>query len=378
MKSLLLTLGVSVALTVSPVCFADTASSNDNLDFKKPYQLYLAAVKERQFGQALLYAQEALSAGEQMLDATSDDLLSLRFNYANALVANRKFEEAYDVLTALEDAYIKRDGEVSVNTLNVRLERFYVVASLPVYDRKMISKKNAIGKELVNLVEALSEQNPIAEANYWAALMSILQRSNTGFQSMRRMISLAEKAEEIMLKALGPTDSRVIEAQFYLAKLYKSDRKLNHSAEKFEAIVTVVEDSVDFTHPWVLSAHAQLVDIYETQGQRDAATEHCVAIAKMTPWDDSILEPTPLFRVNPVYPSNYARTRKEGFVIVEFDIDEYGFVTKPRVLESQGGARFESATLKALEKWRYTPKFEDGEVKIAENRRVQMDFTIGS
>jgi len=96
----------------------------------------------------------------------------------------------------------------------------------------------------------------------------------------------------------------------------------------------------------------------------------------MTPWQEDI-KPQPLFRLPPKYPTKMARNRKEGWVLLSFDISAYGFVENIAVLESSHRG-FEEVSKEALERWRYAPKFEDGQAVKAEDMRVQLDYTFGN
>lgn len=62
---------------------------------------------------------------------------------------------------------------------------------------------------------------------------------------------------------------------------------------------------------------------------------------------------------------------------MEFDITQSGFVENIKVLKSEGGSAFEREAVKAMEKWRYAPKFENGQAVVA-SAKVQLDFKIGS
>lgn len=64
-------------------------------------------------------------------------------------------------------------------------------------------------------------------------------------------------------------------------------------------------------------------------------------------------------RVAPVYPSEARASGLTGEVWVEFVVDESGRVTRPRVMRSTD-ERFEAATLRAVEKWRFEPGTQKG------------------
>jgi protein TonB len=71
----------------------------------------------------------------------------------------------------------------------------------------------------------------------------------------------------------------------------------------------------------------------------------------------------PIVRVNPQYPLRASERGIEGWVAVEFTISKLGTVKNPRVIGSHPSSIFDRAALKAIRKWKYNPKIEDG-VKV--------------
>lgn len=70
-------------------------------------------------------------------------------------------------------------------------------------------------------------------------------------------------------------------------------------------------------------------------------------------------EPIPVIRINPEYPVTAMERNLEGWVKVQFTITASGSVKDARVVESSSRI-FESAVLKAIERWRYNPMVVDG------------------
>ncbi len=67
----------------------------------------------------------------------------------------------------------------------------------------------------------------------------------------------------------------------------------------------------------------------------------------------------PIVKVSPVYP-NRAQTRGlEGYVLLEFTVDETGAVRDPRVLESSS-AIFDRSALNAVLRFKYKPRVVNG------------------
>jgi periplasmic protein TonB len=68
----------------------------------------------------------------------------------------------------------------------------------------------------------------------------------------------------------------------------------------------------------------------------------------------------PLVRINPDYPQRALSRGIEGWVQVQFTISETGSVLDPVVVDSSPKGMFDDAALKAIARWRYNPKVENG------------------
>lgn len=87
-------------------------------------------------------------------------------------------------------------------------------------------------------------------------------------------------------------------------------------------------------------------------------------------------EAVALRQVTPVYPNRALERGIEGFVLLEFDIDEVGRVIDPRVLDAEPEGVFERAALRAIERWRFQAKVEKGEPVIQRNEKRLLSFTL--
>tara|TARA_Y100000590_G_scaffold431448_1_gene546251 strand:- start:11208 stop:11594 length:387 start_codon:yes stop_codon:yes gene_type:complete len=85
--------------------------------------------------------------------------------------------------------------------------------------------------------------------------------------------------------------------------------------------------------------------------------------------DKTVYTVTRVFNSQPTYPRNAIRMGREGFVVVEFDVDSDGSVLDPYVLESEPTGVFERAAIKAVRKWLFSPPTYNGvSVKINDVR----------
>ncbi len=85
----------------------------------------------------------------------------------------------------------------------------------------------------------------------------------------------------------------------------------------------------------------------------------------------------PIVRVNPQYPLRASERGIEGWVEVEFTISKLGTVKDPKVFDSHPSSIFDRAALKAIRKWKYNPKIEDGEPVERSGVKVRLKFELG-
>jgi protein TonB len=84
----------------------------------------------------------------------------------------------------------------------------------------------------------------------------------------------------------------------------------------------------------------------------------------------------PIVRVNPQYPLRASERGIEGWVEVTFTISKLGTVKDPSVLNSHPSSIFDRAALKAIKKWKYNPKIEDGEPVERSGIKVRLKFEL--
>ncbi len=84
----------------------------------------------------------------------------------------------------------------------------------------------------------------------------------------------------------------------------------------------------------------------------------------------------PLVRVDPEYPPQAKQRRIEGYVDIEFTIGPAGTVQDPKVIASRPTSVFERSALRAVRRWRYNPKIEDGVAVERTGVRVRLRFEL--
>ncbi|MBL4814856.1 MAG: energy transducer TonB [Shewanella sp.] len=374
--------GLSLLLAVPSYMLSATESSvelsktslatvaNSTANFSASYSAYQQAVTDNNDADIFKYSAESYELGRKKFGDKSLDTANLALNYAAALeqqdkslgenATNEPREQAHQLYLIALAIYEVEYGDDAVDVLDPLLGA-----------AKTNSKLKLARSQLRQAVEiAEDSERPLLLASVQMSAFNKLK--NTEYYD-RRVRDYALNAFEIYQQELAPNALKRVEATYIAGMIWLAENKESKAIPLFEEVITQFS-KLDYSHPYELASHARLVELYEEEGESEQSTKHCLAIGSMRPWQES-QEQTPLYRVPPKYPISAARRGKEGWVQIAFTVDEYGFVTEPKVLDSRGGVGFEKSSLKTLKKWRYAPKFVDGKAVAAESR-VQLDFTL--
>lgn len=84
----------------------------------------------------------------------------------------------------------------------------------------------------------------------------------------------------------------------------------------------------------------------------------------------------PIVRVQPSYPRSAITRGLEGYTLVEFDVWTDGSVRNPRIIESFPRAVFDASSLKAIARFRYKPRVENGEALVTTGVKYRFTFEL--
>ena len=84
----------------------------------------------------------------------------------------------------------------------------------------------------------------------------------------------------------------------------------------------------------------------------------------------------PLVRIEPRYPSRALSRGVEGWVLLEFTITPTGTVRDIAVVDAEPPMLFNSAAQRAVRRWKYKPRIEDGIAVERPGVQVVLTFEI--
>jgi TonB family protein len=357
--------------------------------FKDVYQDYLVAEKEKDNPKTLELALKTIELGKVKYGENSKNFANLQYNLANAYAKNKQYSEAFEHMSKVSSLYKSIYGENSQQYFVSLLDQLSYVPSV-VNGRSFkfgndaeviseLSQLNKVKKQLVNqaivIGELLIKETPENGPFIYQMLSKSFTERHIYSQVKEESKHYAQLSYQGLQEVLGNKDNATIEAKLLLASLEFGAKEYDDSAKLYEEIVSLYTQTSETSHPFELAARSSLVVIYEKLGESEKATQHCVAIGSLNPWQLNT-EPLPLYRIEPSYPLKQARERTEGWAEFLFTINEQGFVVDIEALNVSGGKEFAEVGKKALKKWRYAPRIENGVAVTTPNLKLHLAFKM--
>jgi periplasmic protein TonB len=84
----------------------------------------------------------------------------------------------------------------------------------------------------------------------------------------------------------------------------------------------------------------------------------------------------PLVRIEPEYPPRASARGVEGYAVVQFTITPVGTVKDPIVVDADPKGIFDAAAVKAVGRWKYNPKVENGVAVERRGVQVRLSFKL--
>jgi len=330
--------------------------------FKLEYGRYQELSKARKWSESLSHAENSLKIGLQIYGDSNKNVAALSYNYGLNLINVRRYTEAEKTLIRTLEYYKNLQGEESTEYSMVLLDLGKITNS-PSSDDYF---KNAL---------AITEKifgNPSKEFGKISTDIGVSLLNRNKKKSAKEYLYKGFSALE---KSTGSTSPYTGYAAYHLGKWALSSRKSKEAILYLKKALLSFKDPNRPSSKIELSTHGLLVKAYEWTGKRDKATKHGLAIGRMSPRNDT-QEYQPLVKVAPTYPKKELQKRKEGSVIVEFDIDKDGFVINPKAIEVNGSKAFIRPAIKAVSKFRYAPAFDNGVPVRASAVRNKITFAL--
>ncbi|WP_321394361.1 TonB family protein [Emcibacter sp.] len=222
-------------------------------------------------------------------------------------------------------------------------------------------------------VEDIYKTHHVENRLLMAAILKVQAALNTAEGSFEDAEEKYQQIYEISIEVFGEDDSKTYVPYLDIGKLYLARKKYSEALFYFTRAHEVFTKNLPERDTRLQNSHAFLVQTYELLGQREKATEHCIAIAKANP-SEKVDTFKPIFWSEPDYPQELVHEGEEGSVVFSFTIDEAGMVRDIEMVE--GSKAFEKAAREAVERFRYAPAIQDGKPVATHDVKHKITFEL--
>ncbi len=349
--------------------------------FNAAWEEYTKAVESGRTDREVETSRTVAEIGERLFPETDERLALVLQRYGIALRKGRRYDEAIEVLERSLALMQAIHGEESIQVVPVIADLGDAHSGFQKGSQQLRYYKKAL---------RIVEQQSGKESLEYADLAMRAATSTFNLSQSRSGKKYLVAAYEIYAKELGSDDLRTGMAAFHLGKMEFSARHNRKAGDYMVDALAAFSGEDEVPRKYRLVTRAMLVEIYESSGKSDLATEQCVAIGRESPVSPD-QEYEPLFRAAPNYPRAMLSQGIEGHVDIEFTVDESGFVVDPKVVDVAMDRRlsgvpdlgqkkedrsFDAAALAAVKRFRYAPRFEGGEAVRVDQVKTRITFAI--
>ncbi|MEQ3695556.1 MAG: energy transducer TonB [Pseudomonadales bacterium] len=377
MKSLLAATLATVILT-SPVK-AETIAAQIN----QAHQQYEAAVASGDNSAALESARLAYQlAVDNSVEISNPDLLiTSADNLALLLGSDRRLSVAREALTIIShevDVIEAHYGDESDKLIQPLLDRSTLDNRIRDLDRRSRSRRDI--NQALDIIDEHYPDESITRAGLLTAVAEVLYYSLRD----RRSKSVINDAVEIYEAHLPPEDPSRGYAEFLAGKIHYTSGSYQRATEHLEvAKQSYVREDAGRTQMGMATL-ALLVQSFSQLGEEDLATEYCLAIGRLSPFEGTD-NYQPIFKAPAEYPRAASRSHIQGWVTVKYTVDEQGITRNHEVVASAFtkngrntayGGGLEDAAVDSAKLFRYAPRFINGEAVATPGVHTRVRFQM--
>lgn len=328
-------------------------------------------MNEGQYAQAIPYAERAYNASMKKFGRLHKTTNTLAMNFGTITLFAGNFEDARPLLRRALKNSETIYGENAANNVDPLIRLAQALGTTHdkeaqwKVERNMKDASELYGRA-VEIAQPVIGSEAVAGIEIEAAM--VFARSPFGYEYG---LEIAKQADE-HLKNSQNVEARA-RAKLWVGIL-SSRMEDPETAEKVLSEALNLPGSEQISVQTKRAIHVALVRYYESQEDSEKATPHVKALSTLSPTvGRSLSQISPIYWTYPDWKSLKRLPSKQVGVVVEFAIDEDGFIKDAKVVES-AGEDADTVVLASINNWRYVLPSNDGKIEPIE--MVRYEFKI--
>ena len=360
-----------LAMTVSCSCLA-SVDDEDIAKFNKDYAEIQELISSGQLREAGDGALAAVPLAEVVFNTDPENLANYYYLVAQ-LQATQPWSgmarEAVPIAERAVEMMSNLHGDVSGEALRARsyMLRILTYAMRGAENRESIASKLRV--QTAKALKLVKDVETAAAADLYLALSG-------SAQTISKAKKYSDSASEIFASIHGAKSKEAIQAKVASARFLKREKQIRE--------LTSILEFIDREKNLLLlkaGVHQKLAVLHVLGGEEEASMRHNIAASEafeLLGQAKAIVasEYLPIVKANPKYPRRAQLRGIEGYVVLEYVVDETGRVVNPRVLEAKPRRTFDKAAIEATHLYRYLPAVKEGQPIAVSGVRTRITFEM--
>lgn len=349
--------------------------TSNTIIYRAALEVFQQAVKEERWNDAVVAGTRAYEAAIQLESVSASDRGDIAFSLARIQNKRKDWRESVRWFEIAIVDFENAHGPKSTELYRPILELTTVLLGQSEWKK---------GRHYFNKLQKVTTANYKRPSNEYALmfltkgdllLLELYYRDSVTPQDTQEKKTLsAYRSAQRDFAALGDKVG-VGDAYFRIGKLHTAFGRTAKSRRYYrDALASYKEAGLAPGDERVIRSETFLAVAYAKSGRDDEATEILRRVA-LNQAQVERKELTPVYRVNPEYPSHELQRGVEGWVHVRFTVTVTGSVADVIVVDADPPKVFNAAAIEAVSKWRYIPLVKDG-VLIAGESEVVLSFKV--
>ena len=332
-------------------------------------------MQEGKYAEAIPFAERAYELGIKRYGRLHTTTTTLAMNIGTITLFSGQFEKARPLLRRALKSTETVHGEGSLNLVDPMIRLAQALATTDDEEPKgRIERNMKEAAELYNtaLTLAKGNLNPLAIANIELEAAMVFARSVFG---AAHGLAFANAAYEKLTRVGAQNVEPLARAGLWVGILQARQGETEDAQHTLEQSLNI-PNSEQVSVRTKRAIHVELVRLFESSDRSAEATPHVRAVSVLTPLAGrELAQISPIYWSHPDWSELGRLPSQEIEVVVEFGIDNDGFIVEPVFVEMVD-EKIKEIVLASLQKWRYALPSTSGEVNSIE--QVRYEFLVPS